>query len=87
MSEDEHENWSEDESPEEAEHEDNESMEIQRLLSEMEVKAKKAIHYLLLEGFIEKTEISGVYKYTPEGLVLARQQYKQMKDEGLFDEY
>lgn len=58
--------------------------QIQKMLSEMEKKAKKQMRYLELEGFVEKTDVPGVYKYTPEGLVLAREKYKKMlQDEDL----
>ena len=57
--------------------------QIQKLLAEMELKAKKAMDYLVTEGFLEPTDTPGEYKYTPEGLVLAQQQYKQMKEDGL----
>lgn len=78
MQEDDHEDWAEEHDPK-----DTQNAEIQRLLSELELRAKTAMNYLILEGFVETTETPGVYKYTPEGLVLARQQYKKMKEEGL----
>jgi hypothetical protein len=56
---------------------------IQNMFSDMEKRAKKSIEYLMLEGFIEPTEVPGVYEYTPEGLVLARQKYKKMLEDGL----
>jgi hypothetical protein len=59
------------------------NQEIQQMLSELERYAKKQIQYLLLEGFIEPTDDPKVYSYTPEGIVLAQQKYKQLKDEGL----
>jgi len=61
----------------------NQNSEIQKLLAEMESKAKKAMHYLVLEGFVEPMGTPGLYKYTPEGAILAQQQYKKMQDEGL----
>jgi hypothetical protein len=57
--------------------------EVQRILAEMDKKAKNHIRYLIMEGFIEKTETPGVFKYTPEGLVLVQMQYKRLQDEGL----
>ena len=58
-------------------------LEIQKLFRLMEDKAKSAMNYLVLEGFVEPTETPGEYEYTPEGLVLAQQKYKKMRDEGL----
>ena len=58
-------------------------LEMQRLLAELDRKAKKAAHYLELEGFIEKTETPDIYKYTPEGYVLVKQQHKKMQENGL----
>jgi predicted transcriptional regulator len=58
-------------------------LEIQKLFKLMEAKAKSAMNYLVLEGFIIPTKNPGEYEYTPEGLVLAQQQYKKMRDEGL----
>jgi hypothetical protein len=86
MPDDPHENWDENAEDEDYMHQDPEKqqhIEIQKLFSEMERKAKKSMHYLELEGFVEKTEVPGVYKYTPEGLVLVQQQYKRMQDDGL----
>lgn len=79
MPDDEHNGWSE----EDEDTHDEEAVEIQKLLAAVDRMSKKAMHYLELEGFVEKTENPGVYKYTPEGLVMARMQYKQMKDQGL----
>jgi hypothetical protein len=79
MEEENHEDWSEAEDPKA----DSPPPEIQRLLAEMERKAKKAMNYLVLEGFVERTADPDVYKYTPEGLVLAQQQYKKMREDGL----
>jgi predicted transcriptional regulator len=59
------------------------SVEIQKLFAEMERKAQKMMNYLVLEGFLEAASAPGIYKYTPEGLVMAQQQYKKMQDEGL----
>jgi predicted transcriptional regulator len=63
--------------------EDARSREIQKVFAEMERNAKKALHYLVLEGFVKPTDTPGVYEYTPEGLVLAQKQYKKMQDDGL----
>ena len=57
--------------------------EIQKLFKLMETKAKSAMNYLVLEGFIRPTETPGEYEYTPEGLVLVQNQYRKLKDEGL----
>ena len=75
---DEHNRWSEDEDTQEEE-----ALEVQKMLAAVDQMAKKAMRYLELEGFVERTSTPGVYKYTPEGLVLARKQYKEMKDQGL----
>jgi hypothetical protein len=79
MSDDEHDDdWSEEENVP-----NDEVQDVQKILKAVDLKAKKAMHYLELEGFVERTSTPGVYKYTPEGLVLARKQYKEMKDQGL----
>lgn len=65
-----------------AEH-DPRQLEIQKLLYEMAEKAKKTMHYLILEGFIEPTDDPQTFKYTPEGFVLAQEEYKKLKKEGL----
>jgi hypothetical protein len=57
-------------------------LEIQKLFKLMEAKAKNAMNYLILEGFVAPTKTQGVYEYTPEGLVLLQQHYKKLKDEG-----
>jgi hypothetical protein len=62
---------------------DEKNLEIQRMFAEMEKKAKSHINYMLLEGFIEPTEEKGIYKYTAEGLVLAHQRYKSLRQQGL----
>lgn len=62
---------------------DKQKLQIQRLFSEIEARAKKSIDYMVAEGFLDRTEDPGVFKYTPEGLFLAQQQYKQMKKDGL----
>jgi hypothetical protein len=54
---------------------------IHKMLQEMEQKAKKRLNYLELEGFVQKTEIPGVYEYTPEGLVAIREQYKKISED------
>jgi predicted transcriptional regulator len=74
---DEHEYW------DEASELNQKQTEIQKLFSLMEAKAKSAMNYLMLEGFVKASETSGKYEYTPEGLVLAQRQYKKLKDEGL----
>jgi hypothetical protein len=79
MREENHEDWDE---AEDQNHKDL-SQEIQKLLTELEVKAKKAMNYLVLEGFVERTDDPNVFKYTPEGLVLAQQQHKKMLEDGL----
>lgn len=61
----------------------NRDLQIQKMFAEMEKKAKSHINYMLLEGFIEPTDEKGVYKYTPEGLVLAHEQYKSLRRQGL----
>lgn len=58
-------------------------LEMQKLLMQLELKAKNMFRYLVTEGFIEKTDRPDEYKYTPEGFVLAQQQYKKMREEGL----
>jgi hypothetical protein len=55
--------------------------QIQKMLRRMEEKAKQKLHYLESEGFVQKTEIPGVYEYTPEGLVIVREQYKKMMED------
>lgn len=58
-------------------------LEMQKLLKQLELKSKNMFRYLITEGFIEKTDRPDEYKYTPEGFVLAQQQYKKMREEGL----
>lgn len=53
---------------------------IHSMLREMEKKAKQRLNYLELEGFIQKTDIPGLYEYTPEGIVAVREQYKKMTE-------
>ena len=55
---------------------------ILKFFQHMEEKHKKMIDYMEKEGFIEKTEIPGVFKYTPEGLVLMQEQYRKFKKNG-----
>jgi predicted transcriptional regulator len=74
-----HEHWEDDESATSSP----QQQQIQKLFAELELKAKKAMEYLVTEGFLEPTDTPGEYKYTPEGLVLAQQQYKQMRENGL----
>ncbi len=57
--------------------------EIQKMFEALEKRARKRTDYLLAEGFIETTDVPGVYKYTPEGLVLVHQHYKKLRDEGM----
>ena len=75
---DENNRWSEEEDTQ-----SEEAAEVQKILTAVDLMAKKAMRYLELEGFVERTDTPGVYKYTPEGMVLARKQYKEMKDQGL----
>jgi len=58
-------------------------IEMQKLLGQLEIKSKNMFRYLLTEGFIEKTDRPDEYQYTPEGFVLAMQQYKKLREEGL----
>jgi predicted transcriptional regulator len=74
------EEYEDDWSEEDDNHSQKQPVEIQKLFAEMERKAKNMMDYLVLEGFLEPTDKPGVYKYTPEGLVLAQQQYKKMRD-------
>jgi predicted transcriptional regulator len=71
------EDW-EDEDWEDEDPKEQQSREIQKLFSELHRKAENYMRYLLLEGFVEPGETPGTYKYTPEGLVLAQQEYKKM---------
>lgn len=75
--------WQDDTPQDEREQQNPQQAEIQRLLQEIEKKAKNAMRYLLLEGFLETTDTPGEYKYTPEGLVLAQIEYKRLKTNGL----
>lgn len=76
-----HEHWEDDEPTTSRQQQQQE--QIQKLFAELELKSKKAMEYLVTEGFLEPTDTPGEYKYTPEGLVLAQQQYKQMREDGL----
>lgn len=77
MSEENNNPWS-DEGPSEST-----NLEMQKILNEMQKRADTAMRYLLAEGFVESTDNPGVFKYTPEGYVLAQQQYKALKQQGL----
>lgn len=79
------ESWSDDDGDEDLSESNNESRqrEIQKLFAEMMVKAKKSMHYLLLEGFVEPTDDPNLFKYTPEGFVMAQKEYRKLKDQGL----
>jgi hypothetical protein len=46
-----------------------------KFLKKIERYQKKMIHYFELEGFIEKTDIPGVYKCTPEGIATMERMY------------
>jgi len=76
-------NWYNDEDGDARRHDDPQQLEMQKLLGELERKSKNMFRYLITEGFIEKTDKPHEYKYTPEGFVLAQQQYKQLRKEGL----
>lgn len=58
-------------------------LEIQKLFASLEAKAKNSMKYLITEGFLEPTDDPQVFKYTPEGLVLAKMQYKKLQEDGL----
>ena len=77
--------WSNDEYDEENEPDlvGNSQREIQKLLAEMMLKARKTMHYLVLEGFVEPTDDPSIFKYTPEGFVIAQKEYKKLKEQGL----
>lgn len=55
---------------------------IQQFFLYMEMKHRKMIDYMEQEGFIERTEEPGVFKYTPEGLVVIQEHYKKIKKNG-----
>ena len=84
MREDEQDHWS-DENENEQQPTSKKQVEIQRLFAEIARVSAQAMRYLVLEGFVEPTDKPGVYKYTPEGLVLASQQHKKMLEDGLLD--
>lgn len=73
----------ENEKPENDQMPDKQMMEIQKMFSEIEARATKAMNYLVAEGFLERTDDPYVYRYTPEGLVMAHQQYKKIKEKGI----
>jgi hypothetical protein len=52
--------------------------QIQKLINELNRRSKKCMDYLVAEGFIEPTATPGVYNYTPEGLVLAKREFKKL---------
>jgi predicted transcriptional regulator len=77
--------WDDDDEEDESDEEeiDQAGHEIQKILKEISRVSRKHIEYLLLEGFIEPTDDPHVFKYTPEGLVLAQQKYEKLREEGL----
>jgi hypothetical protein len=80
--------WNDDDDDEYDEEKDmpgetNKQREIQKLFAEMMLKARKTMHYLVLEGFVEPTDDPNIFKHTPEGFVIAQQEYKKLKDQGL----
>jgi predicted transcriptional regulator len=75
--------WSDENEDDLSESNNSKQQEIQKLFAEMMVKAKKAMHYLVLEGFVEPTDDPNLFKYTPEGFVMAQKEYKKLKDQGL----
>jgi predicted transcriptional regulator len=77
------EEWSDEEPEKEEPLHNKQQLEIQKLFASLEAKAKKSMQYLITEGFIEPTDEPGVFQYTPEGLVLAKMQYKKLQEEGL----
>jgi predicted transcriptional regulator len=77
------EDWDSDDEEEKKRPLDKQQLEIQRLFASLEAKAKKSMQYLVTEGFLEPTSDPEVYKYTPEGLVLAKRQYKKLQEDGL----
>lgn len=56
---------------------------IAKMLGELEKSAKNNMRYLLAEGFLEPAEIEGTYKYTPEGIAVIEQQYRDLRKRGL----
>jgi len=72
MDNDDNESWAENNPSEQIE-------QIQRLINELNFRAKKCVDYLVDEGFLEKTDTPGVFKYTPEGLVLAQMELKKLQ--------
>jgi hypothetical protein len=69
--------------PESSQMSKKQKIEIQKMFSEIEARATNAMNYLVAEGFLERTEDPYVYRYTPEGLVMAHQQYKKIKEKGI----
>ena len=57
---------------------------IMSMLKQIEKRSKNTMNYFIKEGFIEVTEDPNVYKYTPEGLVLLQEKYKQIQKNGGF---
>ena len=55
---------------------------IQKFFEYMEKKHMKMVEYMEQEGFIERTDQPGVFKYTPEGLVVIQEHYKKLKNNG-----
>ena len=60
------------------------SNSLNNFLEFMQKKEKNSLDYMEKEGFIEKTDIPGVFKYTPEGLVIMQEQYKKFKKNGKY---
>lgn len=72
MNNDDNESW--------AENNPNEQIEqIQKLINELNFRARKSVDYLVDEGFLERTDDPNVFKYTPEGLVLAQMEMKKLQ--------
>jgi predicted transcriptional regulator len=61
--------------------EDDKMRNMARMFEALHRKAKSHVDYLLAEGFIIPTDEVGVYEYTPEGMVLLYEKYKQMQRE------
>lgn len=55
---------------------------LSHFLEFMQKQEKNDIDYMEKEGFIEKTDIPGMYQYTPEGFALIHEQYKKHKKNG-----
>jgi hypothetical protein len=69
--------WSDEQPDDEA------KLNMQKMLNELQKRTDTAMKYLLAEGFVEASDTPGVFKYTPEGYVLAQQQYEALKKQGL----